>query len=122
MMHSIPFRTICLEMVVGITLLMASTGYGADAEHNYRVYGGLARNNKCVEAGAVGSLHVLHSRTLTTCCGMPGRVIDRLSSGMLRIGQHWTVIVPVFGRHTADSSPCVIIGRRGRTGSPSIVN
>jgi hypothetical protein len=45
MRHNISFRTMCLELVVGITLLMARTGYGADAERNYRVYGGLGSCN-----------------------------------------------------------------------------
>src|SRR2546425_9236194 len=37
MMHSTPIRTMCL--VVGMIMLMVSTGYGTDADGKYTAYG-----------------------------------------------------------------------------------
>ena len=45
MLHNISCRTMRLELVIGLILLIASTGHGADAERNYRVYGGLGSCN-----------------------------------------------------------------------------
>jgi len=50
MLHSTLVRTICLELVVGLVLLTARTGYGSDAERNYRVYGGLGNCNMYLNA------------------------------------------------------------------------
>jgi len=50
MRHNISFRTKYLELVIGLILLMTSTGYGADAERNYRVYGGLGSCNMYLNA------------------------------------------------------------------------
>src|SRR5262249_5481529 len=63
MLHSISARIICLGLVVGITLLMASTGYSADAERNYRVYGGLGSCDMY--------LHVMSGKTETRTSSHP---------------------------------------------------
>lgn len=41
MLQSLSVRTMCVRLVVGLLVLRVGLGYGADAERNYRVYGGL---------------------------------------------------------------------------------